>query len=248
MVACRVRSITLLILLSLGGIGNVRGALITSFQDALQPVSPAPGWAYLWNSAGPIGNPANYTPLLPSPVAANFYTSDGGIVRPAPPPGAFISIGLQGGLPGGHPGMGASQAGSGGIERYCIAAYTLTSPDRIAIVNGWMRNPNPNSGGSTDGVALRIFVNNDPSPRLISGTPPKFDSTTTFSIALGDLNAGDTIYVAMGPNNEDLFDSFQLRYDIVAVPEPGVVCSVAIAAGLVSILGLRFERRKSHPQ
>ena len=168
----------------------------------------------------------HYLPTPAAPIRATEATS----FRPRHP-ARSVNIGPADGLPGGHPGLGAVQAGSGGVERYCIAAYTLTSPDRIAILNGSIRNANPNNGGSTDGVSVKVFVNDNSTPKLSSSTSPGFDSTTSFNVPLGDLIAGDTIYVAMGSNGEDLFDSFQLRYDIVSVPEPSVTSLIAIAAG-----------------
>src|SRR4051812_4576952 len=96
-----------LVLLVSCGIPQAHGALITSFATAFQPFTPEPGWGYLWNNAGPIGNPANYTPLLPT--SGGRYSSDGTDNLPATPPGAFVDIGIHGDppAPGGHPGLGA---------------------------------------------------------------------------------------------------------------------------------------------
>ena len=210
-----------------------RGGLITSFQVAFQPTTPAPGWAYLWNNAGPIGNPANYTPLLPN--MSGVYTSGGVDVLPGPPPGASVNFSLVGSVPGGHPGLGL-QAGSGGIERCAIAEYTLSSSDKISILNGSLMNTNPNNGGSTDGLSLRVFVDDNPTPLLDSGTAPGSQSTTAFGVGLGNLNAGDRIYIAVGSKDEDLFDSFQLSYDIVSVPEPAT--QVSSCVGLLTFVML----------
>jgi hypothetical protein len=241
MVAPPVRCARLFVLCALFIVGNqvARGGLITSFQTAFQPTTPAPGWAYLWNDAGPIGYPANYTPLLPT--MSGIYTSDGLETRPAPPPGNFIAMYFVGVAPGGHPGMGALQAGSGSIERYTIAAYTLSSPDKIALLNGWLRNANPNSGGSTDGVSLKVFVNDESLPRISTGTSAGYDSTASFNVGLGNLNAGDKIYVAMGSRNTDLFDGFQLRYDIASVPEPTTKALATL--GLLALVCSPLVRR-----
>src|SRR5436190_6065679 len=88
----RITPVLLLILLGPRGMPQADGALLTSFQSAFQPTTPAPGWAYLWNNAGPIGNPANYTPLLPT--AGGLYTSDGTDNFPKQPPGSFVYFGL----------------------------------------------------------------------------------------------------------------------------------------------------------
>jgi hypothetical protein len=111
-----------------------------------------------------------------------------------------------------------------------------------------MRNANPNSGGSVDGVSIEIFVNDDPTPKFSSGTSHGFDSTLLFNVGLGNLSAGDTIYVAIGPKGSDLFDSIQLRYEIAVVPEPSTLSVVLVAASLGSFLSLNVARRKSSPR
>lgn len=202
------------------------GQLIASFQDDFQLTTPAPGWSYLWNADGPIGDPANYAPLTPNSSGA--YTTNGSDVRPAPAPGNFLTISIQASQPGGHPGMGAAQSGSGGIERYCIALYTLPDSNRVSLLNGFLRNVNPNSGGSTDGLNLKVFINDDPLPKFSDSTAPGFDKSINFNVPLGDLSSGDRIYVAIGSRNSDLFDGFHLRYHIVAVPEPSVSLTLLV--------------------
>jgi hypothetical protein len=247
MAARSVRIIPVLVLSLLGsrGVPQAGGALITSFQSAFQTTAPTLGWDYLWNNAGPIGNPANYTPLLPSP--AGRYTSDGTDSLPAAPPGAFLYIGPISNTnqsPGGHPGLGTSQSGSGGIERYAIAVFTLASADSISIVNSLLRNVNPNNGGSTDGLNVKVFVNDNSLPALSGATASGFESQVTFDGALGDLSAGDRIYVAVGSKNSDLFDGFALQYDIVSVPEPSAFGLFMTAAWLASIVAKYRNRHR----
>jgi hypothetical protein len=239
----RITRVLVLVLLGSCGVPQADGALITYFGSAFQPFTPAPGWSYLWNSAGPIGNPANYTPLLPT--AGGRYSSDGTDNFPAPPPGAFVDIGLHGDqpVPGGHPGLGALQDGSGGIERYTIAVYTIASANSISVVNGLLRNVNPNLGGSSDGLNLEVFVDDSSIPVIIATTAPLFGSQVAFGGALGNLNAGDKIYVAIGSKDSDLRDGFALDYDIVSVPEPNDCSFIAVAAGLVMIAGIHRYRR-----
>ncbi len=96
-----------LILFTCCGINCARGETITSFQGAFQFPTPAPGWSYSWNSGGPIGDPANYTPLMPN--ASGLYTVNGGAI-PGSPPSSFLLLGLQSGMLQGHPGEGAAQS------------------------------------------------------------------------------------------------------------------------------------------
>jgi hypothetical protein len=228
--------------LAIGNVSISVGQLVASFHDDFQPATPATGWSYLWNANGPIGNVANYLPLIPS--ASGLYTADGSNVRPAPAPGSYATIGTQVGEPGGHPGMGVLQNGSGGIERYCIALYTLTTPNQISILDGVLRNINQNSGGSTDGLALKVYVNDSPLPVLDSGTAAGFDQTAYFNVPLGNLSAGDRIYVAVGSRNSDAFDGFNLRYNIVAVPEP--VTASILVAGMIALVTFRPAKRRGY--
>jgi hypothetical protein len=232
--------LSLLLLFVSAGMPLADAALITSFQGAFQTPTPAPGWSYVWNNGGAIGAAANYTPLLASP--GGRYTSDGTDVFPAAAPAGFVGFSLSGVslVPGGHPGLGTSEAGSGGIERYTIAVYTLASPETIAIQNGLLRNINPNSGGSTDGLNLKIYVNNN--PVFSDVTAPGVGSQLTFAAQLGLLNAGDKIYVAIGGKNTAAFDSFILQYDITAVPEPGGALLFVFAALLIGIAAKRRSK------
>jgi hypothetical protein len=228
-----------LFLFSMIGVSNrATAALITSFQDAFQLSMPAAGWSYLWNSGGEIGNPANYTALLPN--SNGVYTSGGVDTFPAPNPAGVVNFDFVGGSPGGHPGLGSAQAGSGGIERFAIAAYTLANSELVAIQNSLVVTTNPNSGGSTDGLNVKVFLNNSATPVVSTTTLPGVGSTATFNGPLGPLNAGDTIYVAIGSRDEDLFDSFQLHYDVVSVPEPHAAATIVI--GLLGWLSFRSRK------
>jgi hypothetical protein len=197
---------------------NCAWSAVVTFQDSLQLNSPAPGWSYLWNSGGPIGNPADYTPLLPN--ASGDFTTGGVDQRPGPAPGSWVYIGLDQGVPGGHPGEGPLQQSSGGHARYAIAAYTVPTAGSFAIADGWLRNSNPNVTGSTDGMDVKVYAGDALTPAIIAETVAGFDNTVSFAGPLGNLAAGNVIYVAVGPKEIDSFDWFQLRYSIVSVPEP----------------------------
>jgi hypothetical protein len=131
----------------------LHAAVITTFQDALQPTTPAPGWAYLWNSAGTVGNPANYTALSPTTHSSYWYDNDGVSGLPGSNPGAYVYFGAG---RSGHPGRGSSDVGAGGVERYAIAMYALESPGSTSIVDGLLTN----TDGSTDGLNLKVFATN----------------------------------------------------------------------------------------
>jgi len=176
--------------------------VLTTFQDAMQPTTPAPGWSYLWNSGGEIGDPANYTSLLPTTDSGILYNTDGAPSLPSPAPGSYTFFGRE----GGHPGPGTVQTA---IEGYAIAAYTLNNSGAFALTNGVLQNVDT----SQDGLNFRVYAN---SSLIYSGiTNPGRNSSLNFSnVPLGNLNSGDTIYVAIGARATDGNDSFSLEYSI----------------------------------
>ncbi len=211
---------------------RAEAGVLTTFQDAMQAGSPAPGWSYLWNSGGPIGNPSNYTSMVATTDPYILYDTTGSPVLPNPAPGAYDYLGLIDpkypdlsgffNRPGGSPGLGSSDSGSGGIERYAIAAYTLPVGGETMVTSGMLIN----ADASADGIDLNVYVDSNPLPLFqattISGTK---GATLPFAVDLGTLSAGDTIYVAIGGHLTDVRDSFVLEYDISssAIPEPSAI-------------------------
>jgi hypothetical protein len=168
---------------------------------------PSPGWRYLWNKDGAIGNSSKYAPL-------HWNGAQGGYVGdankfPAEPPLSCAT--LSNGF--GHPGGGVDNNG-GGFDRFVIAAYTLQKGQsgKTAIEIGLTYTRNDTSGGK---VELRLYVND-----ALQGSQPISSSTTENQISahLGDLKEGDTIYFCVGPDREDSSDSFSFRYIIYPVP------------------------------
>ena len=222
----------------IGPCAFVHGQLISSFHGAFQLTTPPAGWEYLWNSGGAIGNPANYTAMLAN--SSGIYTAGGIDSLPGPAPAANLNLNSNGGVPGGHPGLGATQSEAGGIERFVIAAYTLPAGSLVSIQNSNVVTTNPNTGGSKDGLNVRVYVGNSALAVISSSSAAGVGSSATFNGFLGNLSVGDKIYVAVGSKDDDLFDSFQLQYDIVAVPEPG--SAILVGIGLLILAG--FGRRK----
>lgn len=220
----------------------VSASPVAMFESDLQPTTPASGWQYLRNSSGPVGNPANYSPLQATTHPNVMYDDDGDAVLNDAEPGRYSYIGrsetglglVNEGEPGGHPGGGASQD-SLGIERFIIAAYTLSVSGDTSITNSLLTN----SDVSTDGLNLRVYVNAESSPRLSTSTAAGQGQTATFDVTLGALSAGDTIYVAIGSHLEDFRDTFSLEYTIDVVPEPA---SVALLVAGCAWLARRVER------
>jgi hypothetical protein len=232
--------------LLLAGAGRVQaGFIVADFAADLQPDTPTAGWSYLWNvNGGVIGDPANYDLLLAVPQPNPFYYDlDGGSTLPRDAPAAYAFFGLSGvstQLPGGHPGRGSSQAADG-LEHYVIAAYTLSASGQTSIVNSQLTT----ADASFDGLDVRVFVNMLDTG-LVALAGPGFGSSTSFDIDLGPLNAGDTIYVAIGARANDFNDSFHLQYQIEqqqhVVPEPASM--TIFGGGFVAMALLEAFRRK----
>jgi serine/threonine protein kinase len=171
---------------------------IGSFKEKFQGPKPAPGWQYLWNAKGPVGNPANYVPLV---WTGQGYNADGNPKLPRGEPAAYVHLGKG----GGHPGRGTKQTKS--IDYCAIAAYTIQPGDgsgNYYIV--------PSAVGKGNGLEVIVHVNNLP-PALTLDVPRRPESSA-LDVGLGMLKPGDTIYVAIGPKGDDAQDTFDLDFTI----------------------------------
>jgi hypothetical protein len=168
--------------------------------------SPAEGWGFLWNPMGSLGNPADYKPLVPNTVNT-FPAADGGGIFPM-----FTNLGDvafnshgQGRFQYGriaktsiHPGRYVA-----GKDYRAIIAYTIQADEagHIRIANSSLAKHRVD-GFTTNGVDLDVFVNDR---RVTSLRKDGFESLTAsdFNGSLGQLSAGDTIYVTLGNNGDD---------------------------------------------
>lgn len=215
--------VTIAVIVFAAAHGNAQ--VVTSFNDAVQPVSPAPGWAFLWNSTGGFGfNPANLTPLIYTGDANLMYTADGDTNIFNPPSGPLF-IGRVGGVAGGHPGL--SDLTGGGFSRFPYARYTVPISGPTSITNSFITNAAPG-----DGVTVNVFLNGDPVPVASALTSPGTGSSAAFDYNFGNLTAGDQIYVSVGNGffgNIDN-DSYTMNYTITTVPEPTSMALMGLAS------------------
>jgi hypothetical protein len=152
------------------------------------------------------------------------------------------------------PGAGANQLGSGGVQRYAITAYTIQPSDVLAAgapaggsVNAVMDTYSFSVAlTSADGIDSIIYVNDTQivSSPLPPGISYDQNSPGAFPVPLGNLQAGDTIYIATGagflPTAIDTGDSLTMDFRVTLTPEPGMI-SVLGLAGIA--LGGRRRRR-----
>jgi hypothetical protein len=186
-----------------GGVTRV----VAGYRADFQAGSPKAGWSYQWNALGPITNPANYRLLAWSPVT-NRYSANGFPVQPDNSTTLFPYGGL--GSTGGHPGRGVNQAAT--YDRFPIAAYTA----KLSGYYGLSASSVTIATSASNGGQVMVFTETNGGVTFTQKYSSTFPSVTPFAFNqnVGFLNAGDTIYVGVGPNLNDGSDSFSLDFSI----------------------------------
>lgn len=253
--------------MSLGGhVRHVTAApvVVADYQDEFSTAAPSPGWRYLWNANGPLGNPANYVPLV---VDNGRYETLGNSSYPDPSPGNSLAAGtgpvdpllypfdpIFGPYPATFVRPGAGIAAGGGFERAIILAYTFSAEDIAAggggeaLLTAYDFAVAASPAGSADGVSARVYHDDDPTPLINFSLdsnppfpfPPGFRFETRLDpnpIPLGTYAAGETVYIAIGATTTDIGDEMRLDYTISLVPEPSSLSLIVPAA-------LLFIRRR----
>ncbi len=112
-----------------------------------------------------------------------------------------------------RPGPGARQ-GADGKDHYAIASYTI--PAGFAG-RGWITDGSILRHGDRPGtVDLRIMVGE----ALVHCAVVRAGTqATAFTADLGQIAAGDTVHVAIGPDGDDDGDTFSLDFAISLLPE-----------------------------
>lgn len=174
------------------------GAVIVShYQGDFRANAPAPGWNYLWNEGGPIGEEENYSALRWD--LAERYDSDGAFGIPDATPAGWASLDQAGGRPGYGTGDGQK------YDRYVIAAYTIDRGGFYSVIRSSIK-----SLMAGDGAEVRIYTDEHLQTQM---TYPGLGSTI-FDRSLGWLPAGTAIYVAVGPDGASKSDRFAMDFCI----------------------------------
>jgi hypothetical protein len=204
--------------------------------------TPAAGWTYMWNPTGVVGTASSYQAL-----AANTINTFPGAAGGGTTSALFTNIGNvafnavgQGNYQFGrvastsfHPGKFVT-----GTDYRGIIAYTIQAGEEgtVSIANSSLAKY-LTTGTGANGVDLDIYVND-----TLIGALSKdgFQSTTAsnFDGSLGNLSVGDTVYVTIGNNGNDVNDASIINFQLVSVPEP----STALLGGL-GVLALLRRRR-----
>jgi hypothetical protein len=165
--------------------------------------TPAPQWRYLWNKDGKIGNPDHYADLLWNGQGA--YTTAGAKaeIKPAV---KFLQLNSQ----GGHPGQSAAQ--NQARDYFAIAAFRIRHAGEYAIVDSHLSR-----SGSTGDDAIEVLVHVDAAEPVLRGVAGSA-APTSFDVALGALEPGQTIYVAIGPQESAGMDRFEFDFSLERKP------------------------------
>lgn len=187
------------------------------YRDDFQGTSFPAGWQYLWNqpsgwdddgssgtgSSNPITS--GFDSFLPLQWNSTQWTADGDSTGGNNQPSGFGHLRSD----GGHPALGSGQTGSVGNsqDRYMIAAYTVTQGGEYQLSNAFIDQIE-----TTGDVNARVFVNsggNEIGSEVVSSGP-----LVNMNRPLGILAAGDTVYVAAGPNGNAGSDNFHWDFTV----------------------------------
>lgn len=187
----------------LRGTSGATPQVIASYQADYQPNEPTAPWRYLWNAVGPIGETTNYSSLR---WDGRRYAAHITPEWPRPAPARYMRLTEAGGHPG--QGMGQGWEVDNHLDRFVIAAFTVAKAGPYWITNSSLGR---NDAGLNGSIHLQVFINNQEIGPLL---PCRTREGQSFDRALGTLKGGDTIYVAVGPNEMDTNDSFGWDFSI----------------------------------
>lgn len=172
---------------------------VASYRRDFATVNPKRGWSYLWNAQGEPGRAANYRPLVWNADKQQYCGHE--TTFPCPQP-VHYTYAAQERI---HPGPGMDQGEP--FDRYLIAAYTLQpgQDGQMALSVRLKR-----LSGSHSSLEIKVLVNDSLKGR-VNGTGDEMNGP------LGVLKAGDTVYVAIGPNRADGSDGSDLDFSIYKV-------------------------------
>ena len=196
-------------------VANFRSTVDSNLEtDSRNRVSQSE-WELLWNAPQgwqPTGVPGDRTTGSIDDIES--YTS---VVRANSSLLTPVGSGEVAGSPafhlrfdrlGGHTGIGESQDVSF-LDRYAIAAQTIERSGRYSLTDSFVET----SLRSQDGVEVRVFVNGTEHEyfrEVVDG-----GDRQAFDVDFGQLNRGDTVYVAFGANENHNGDGFETDFSLV---------------------------------
>lgn len=196
--------------------GSTAQTKVANFKDDFSLNPSSLNWKYYWNKpnnwqagsnpgdlfTGEIGTVSSYTPLISN---GSMLTADGDDNGGNSSPDAYIRLNSTGGHTGG---TGTNTK----LDRYAICAYTVRTPGNYYILNSSLSFP----GGYSNGGLVYVHVNTG--NQVLSKEIPAV-SVGVFDVFVGNLVAGDVIYVCIGANGQSAHDSFNMNFDISIVDQ-----------------------------
>jgi hypothetical protein len=161
-------------------------------------------WRHFTNSAAPFGEPAGYTELVwnaekngyQPPLTEHQAERDG-----------FVRVHRM----GGHPGKGREQSPDG-LDHYSITGFVVPDDGAYRLEAGWLERKEATRWDLDDVLDVAVHVNDQP---VVLRELCNHTQFLRFRGSLGELKAGDVIYVGVGPNGVDHSDRFRWSFSVV---------------------------------
>jgi len=160
------------------------GKVIAVFGDAAAATVLPPGWTFLWNATGEIGNSKGYAPLAYEAKTKTYGVLDDQGTASIDQPGCTQTFDVS------------ARRDSSSVARYFIATFTLAADSAGEV---WIHNGNLRNKSFTGGNTLELYVNDELKSKTLI---PMDRFGRTFQKKLGRLRKGDAVRVAVGPGEK----------------------------------------------
>lgn len=177
---------------------------IAQYQSDFQPSSPNAAWLYGWNPDGPVGQVASFR-------SCNWHTNsqryaDSGLVWPETS-GELASGYLA--ATGGRPGLGVLNGAA--HDRFVVVGYRVKYAGFYSVQGTAMV-----TSSSSNGVELGVWRQTGTSLTAIQSPAGTGALAHTFGpYAAATLQAGDILWVGVGPNGRHLNDDFTMNFTVL---------------------------------
>jgi hypothetical protein len=161
-------------------------------------------WRYFANVDGDFGDVDSYVELLWNPHG--YFCPQGSTAAQSPPPLEFVKVHRD----GGHPGRGRFQELSD-RDHYSITAFIVPEDGHYLIEAGWIERPEAKVWVESHQLDVAIHVNRE-APVMHRVLNQAF---MKFATDLGERQAGDVVYVGVGPSGWAYNDRFRWGFYVV---------------------------------
>ena len=176
-------------------------------------------WRHFTNLTAPFGEPAGYNELVWSAKNKCYWPP---LAEQEPERDGFVRVHRM----GGHPGKGREQS-SDGFDHYSITGFVAPEAGVYRLEAGWLERKEALRWDLDDVLDVAVHVNDGP---VVLRELCDHSQFLRFRGSLGELKAGDVIYVGVGPNGVDHSDRFRWSFSVVKEIEEEPATPVAGAA------------------